>query len=92
MRSPDERAPVADEIHDQNAKLYGQLLDHDDGTALVLFGDFGEVDRDLGGGDADAEAVDEAAGDELADTCGGDLEGGADEPEYAGLIVFVRAG
>ena len=85
----DEGAAIADEVHEQDTDFDRELLDHDDASALVFFGNLGQVDRDLGGGDADADSVDEAAGDELADAVGAYLEGGADEPE-TGALGTVR--
>jgi len=85
LRRTDEGASVADEVHEENADFDSQLLNDNDTSAFVLFGDFGKVDGDLGGGNADADSVDEAAGDELADAVRADLEGGADEPETCAL-------
>lgn len=64
-RARDELAAVANEVHDQNAELDGQLLDDDDAPSLVLFCNLGQVDGDLGGGDADTDAVEAAADDQL---------------------------
>lgn len=60
----------------------GELLDDNDGAADSVFGDFGEVDGDLGGADADCNAVEHAADDELRSAGRRDLQRGADEPEY----------
>jgi len=41
-------------------------------------GDLGEVDGDLRGGDADADTVEDAAGDEGTEAISGDLDGRSD--------------
>lgn len=80
----DEGAAVADEEHDEDTPLDGQLLDDDQRAALLLACNLREVDGHLRRGDADADAVEHTTGDELAVLLAGDLDGGADEPEEAG--------
>lgn len=80
----DEGAAIADEEHDEDAPFDGELLDHDDAPAFLLLGDFGQVDGHLGGCHADADPVEDAAGDEHAEAIAGDLHGGPGEPEETG--------
>ncbi|KAB8360698.1 hypothetical protein FH972_024435 [Carpinus fangiana] len=87
----DEAAAVADEEHDQNADLDGKLLNDDDGATLVLLGDLGQVDGDLRRGDADADTVEHAAGNELANAGGGDLNRGTNDPPQTGKCDRVAA-
>ena len=77
----DEGAAVADEKHDEDAPFNGELLDHDDGTAFLFFGDLGEVHRDLGGSDPYADAVDKTTAYQHTVAIAGDLNGCAGEPE-----------
>ncbi len=65
----------------EDAPFDGELLDHDDGTALFLFRDLGEVHRDLGGGDSYAYAVDKTTTYQHTVAIAGDLNGCAGEPE-----------
>lgn len=79
-RSCDERASIAGEIHDEDTPLDGKLLDDDDASPLVMLGDLGEVDGDLGRGYTDADTVDDPSGDQLSIILAGDLHSGPDEP------------
>ena len=60
------RACITEEVHDQNTPFNGKLLDNDDGATLVLLGNLGQVDRNLGRSDADTEAVKDTSSDERA--------------------------
>jgi hypothetical protein len=75
---------LTNEVHDQNAKLNGQLLDDNNAAPLVLFRNLGQVNRHLAGRDADADAIEDASSDELAHAVGRDLHCGAQQPPQAG--------
>lgn len=78
-----ERAAVADEVHDENAPLDGQLLDNDNGTALRVLRDLGKVHRYLRRRDADRDAVQHSSADQHPTTRDSSLERRPDEPEDA---------
>ena len=80
-RATDEGAAVAYEKHNEDAPLDCELLDHNNGATFFLFGDLGEVHRDLGGGDSYAHAVDKTTAYQHPVAIAGDLNGCAGEPE-----------
>ena len=77
----DERAAVAYKKHDKDTRFYGELLDHNNGASFFLFGDLGEVHRDLGGGDSYAHAVDKTTAYQHPVAIASDLNSCAGEPE-----------
>jgi len=80
----DERTAVADEVHEEDSPLDGELLDDDDTAAAFHLGNFSEVDGDLGRSDSDADAVEEAAGDERSEAIGSHLDGSTGKPPETG--------
>ena len=76
-----EGAAVTAKEHNEDPKLYRELLDDDDRTAFFLFGNLGEVHRDLGGSDSYADAVDKTTAYQHTVSIAGDLNGCAGEPE-----------
>ena len=77
----DEGAAVTAKEHDKDSEFDRELLYHDDRTALFLFGDLGEVHRDLGGSDSYADAVDKTTAYQHTVSIAGDLNGCAGKPE-----------
>lgn len=64
-----------------------QLLDNNDGTSLLLPGDFGQVDGDLRRRNTNTDTVEDAASDEHSIPIAGNLYGRPYEPPDAGLLV-----
>lgn len=69
--------------HDQNAPGDGPLLGSDNTSALGGRSQLGDVDRDLGGADADRDAVDEATDNQHADILCGTRDDGTNDPDGA---------
>ena len=70
----DVAGAVLDEVLDQDTPGDCPLLQGDHAASDLLGADFGDVDRDHGGGDADAEACDDTPDNEQRDAVGGALE------------------
>lgn len=70
----DVAGAVLDEVLDQDTPGDCPLLQRDHAASDLLRADFGDVDRDHGGGDADTEACDDTADDKKRDAVGGALE------------------
>lgn len=56
--------------HDQYAPSDGPLLSPDQTTALTRGSELGNVDRNLGGADTNANAIDQTANNQHADVLG----------------------
>jgi hypothetical protein len=88
----DEGAAVGHVVHDEDAPGDGPLLEADEAAALRGRGDLGDVDGDLGGLDAHAEAVDHAADAEHGDVLGRGADDGADDPGGGSQSVKCHCG
>lgn len=91
VRCADERAAVTNEVHDENTEFDGKLLNNNDRATGVLLGNFGEVYGHLRAGDADTNAVDDTACNQLADGVGRDLNRSTAEPPETGKHDRVAA-
>lgn len=87
MIDTDKGATIGDIVHDENTPGDGPLLGADQTAALGGRCDLRDIDGDLGGADADGDAVDDAANDEHGDVLGGTDQDGPDAPE---LVVSTR--
>ena len=84
MWGANKRATISDEVHDENTKLDGKLLNDDDRATSILFGDLSEIHGHLGAGNADTDAIDDTARNQLTNRLGGHLDGSATEPPETG--------